>query len=268
MHFLTIYVVCQVAYSKPYLVLTTTLALSFLALVFSLSLFSKLWPSPPSSQKFAIILETYLLSWIFLVAATVAVNDLQIGGVYLIAVWNFCAWVAAVIALTEAVVRAKQDGTRTAHGDLDLIGEPEPPRGEESGHRFVRGVRYNAPAYRTEADDNLEDAEPEETDPTEITPLMQQQRRRSVGGREYVIGIDNHPILVDASKGIHPTYEESGWWIFQMLALILAPAVLLFQIDLVLMHSLRNTMADGSPPAVCKYLFMIVIHARANTRHV
>lgn len=240
-------------YSHPYIVLTTLLTLSFLALGLPISSFYWLWPSPPSSQKFAIILEIYLLSWIFLVIGTVGLNNLNLGGVYLITVWNFCAWLAAVIALVEAIVRARTGGTRARRSAMDLVGESEPSRRETSGHRFVPGVMYTT----REDSREREVAEPVETEPTEITPLMQQHRRHSVGGREYVVGIDNGVVPVDGTKGLHAEYEESGWWILQMFALIPAPAVLLFQIDLILLHALRNTLADGSSPIAgrCKLVF-------------
>ncbi|KAI0688998.1 hypothetical protein BC835DRAFT_1441523 [Cytidiella melzeri] len=234
-----------IIYSKPYLILTTMLATTFLALGLSLSLFYKLWPSPPSSQKFAIILELYLLSWILLVLGTVLLNNFGVGGVYLFTVWNVSVWLAAVLALAETVVRARSGSARGGQGEMDFVGEPAPR--EEIGHRFVAGVRYDAPSTMGEEHG---DVEPIETEPTEITPLMQQQRRNSVGGREYVIGIDNDAVPVNGTKGYLPKYEESGWWIFQMLALIPAPTVLLFQIDVQMMHSLRNTLADGSSPVV------------------
>ncbi|KAI0343578.1 hypothetical protein BDW22DRAFT_1356037 [Trametopsis cervina] len=236
-------------YAHPSLVLTATLATTFLALGSSLKFFSWLWPSPPSSQKFAIILEIYLLSWILLVVATVLLNNFDVHGVYLITVWNVAAWLAAVLALSEAVVRARSTGKHRGPGELDFVGEPREER-QNVGHRFVGGVRYEAPVLGENGLEDGGDSEPVETEPTEITPLMQQQRRHSVGGREYVVGIDNDVVPVDGTKGIHAKYEESGWWIFQMLMLIPAPTLLLFQIDVQVMHSLRNTLADGSSPVV------------------
>ncbi|KAI0090888.1 hypothetical protein BDY19DRAFT_938120 [Irpex rosettiformis] len=233
-----------VIYSKPYLVLAATLASSFLAFGLSLSLFCKIKPSPPSSQKFAILLEVYLLSWIFLVFGTVLLHNKGVGGVYLITVWNVSAWVAAVLALVEAVVQARSSGAYRL-GEHNFVGDPVPPR-EEIGHRFVTGVRYDAPSVVSGDGENEEI----ETEPTEITPLIQQQRRRSVGGREYVVGIDNNALPVDGVKGMHTPYEESGWWILQALALIPAPAILLFQIDLQMLYALKNTLADGTSPVI------------------
>ncbi|GJE94757.1 Zn-dependent exopeptidase [Phanerochaete sordida] len=239
----------NVIYSKKYVVLTTFLTASFLSYTVSLQLFNKIWPSPPSSQKFAILLEIYFLSWIFLVIGTVGVNNLRIGGAYLFTAWNICAWLAAVVALIEAVLRARWASEHGTKPDLDVVDEPEPAaRDQPAGHRFVRGIRYDAP-QRAENGEEGADGEPEETDPTEITPLMQQQRRRSTGGREYIVGVDNEPLQV-YEGGKRAAVHEYGWWILQMLALVPLPALLLFQVTLILVHALSNTLADGSPAVV------------------
>lgn len=242
--------ILQIVYSRPYLVLTTFLAISFLGITSSFSLGDSFRPSPPSSLKSAAILELYGLSWVFLVMATVAVNNLHVGGVYLITTWNFCAWIAALIAVAEAAVRAGRDGEAGGKAAFDLVGENELPAGETADHRFVRGVMYQSP--ERDGDDGAENGQQEgeevETDPTEITPLMQQHRRQSSGGREYIIGIDGQPLLVNGIRNGDAGYQDLGWWILQMLVLIPLPVTLLFQITLVLLHSLRNTMADGSSP--------------------
>lgn len=238
----------QIIYSKPIVVLTTFLALTFLSYTATLSLFYKFWPSPPAAQKFAVILETYLLSWVFMVAGTVGVNRLKLGSPYLITAWYLCAWVTAVVALTEAVIRSKKHGSTP---DLDVVQEPDSAVDEQpiNGHRFVRGVMYTAPEHSESREEVAQrDTEPEETDPTEITPLIQQHRRRSTGGREYIIGVDNEPLLVNEVKKPEHHYEEHGWWIVQMITLIPLPTILLFQLTLILVHSLRNTLADGNSP--------------------
>ncbi|EKM53681.1 uncharacterized protein PHACADRAFT_125584 [Phanerochaete carnosa HHB-10118-sp] len=240
----------NIIYSKEYVVFTTFLSASFLSYTLSLQLFIKIWPSPPSSQKFAILLEIYVLSWIFLVIGTVGVNNLHIGGVYLITTWNLCSWLAATLALAEAVVRAKWPSKHGSRADFDVVDESERvPQDQSTGHRFVRGIRYEAPE-RAENGEDGRDVEPEETAPTEITPLMQQQRQHSTDGREYIIGIDNEPLRVDDAGKREDIYEEYGWWILQMLALIPLPSTLLSQVTLILLHALRNTLADGSSPIV------------------
>ena len=239
---------------------------SFLAFTLSLALFYRFWPSPPSSQKFAVLLEIYFLSWVFLIIGTVGVNNLGLGGAYLFTTWNLFAWLAAAITLVEAILRARWTGINGGKPSLGIVEEPEPePEDPPTGHRFVRGIRYDAP-NREEDGENAEGALVE-TEPTEITPLMQQQRRHSAGGREYIIGIDNRPIRVDDIQKKEIIYEEYFWWIAQMLTLLAVPTILLFQVTLILVHALRNTLADGSPPFVgepailvfyCTYVDLLV----------
>lgn len=226
----------QTIHSRPYLVLTSLIAFSFFATVAPLQLLNVIWSSPPSSLKSAIILQMYLLTWILLVGAAVGVNNLHLGSMYLVTAWNLCAWLAAIVAVVEAIVRSRAGDVAV----FNLVGETDTTRVNPEGHRFVRGVMYQPP-------EDDEDGDEMETDPTEITPLMQQQRRRSTGGREYVVGVDNELLLVAGAKP-DGEYEEYGWWIVQMLALVPVPALLLFQITVMLQHSLMNTMADGSSP--------------------
>ena len=199
---------------------------AFLSYTLSLQLCNRLSRSPPSSQKFAILVEVYFLSWIFLIVATVGVNNLRIGGAYLFTVWNLSAWLAATTALIEAVVRAKWPSGRSSKPDFDVVEEAEAvPEDPPTGHRFVRGIRYDVPERRENGEEGPAEAEPEEVEPTEITPLMQQQRRHSRGGREYVVGVDGEPLRVSGDGKTETVQEEYGWWILQMLALVPLPGL-------------------------------------------
>jgi hypothetical protein len=253
-----------VIYSNPYTVLTTFVTASFLSYTLSLTLFYKLWPSPPTSQKFAILLEIYFLSWIFLVIGAVGVNNLHLGGTYLFTAWNLFAWLAAIIALVEAVFRARWTRGHGGKPDIDVVEEPEPELEDPTaGHRFVRGIRYEAP--NGEDEERRQDLEPVETEPTEITPLIQQQRRHSAGGREYIIGVDGRPLRIDDSKKREGVHEEYLWWMVQMHTLIPLPTVLLFQIALIVVHALRNTLADGNSPATGEWSVARVPESHVNT---
>lgn len=157
---------------------------------------------------------------------------------YLVTAWNLCAWIAALVVVAEAIVHARS-GNKVV---FDVVGEEDAVVATGEEHRFVRGIMY-------EPHSNEEEGEEVETEPTEITPLMRQRRRRSTGGREYVVGIDGEPLLVNGTSGKYsPQQEEYGWWIFEMLALVPLPALLIFQIQMLLQHSLMNTMVDGSSP--------------------
>ncbi|KAH8103501.1 hypothetical protein BXZ70DRAFT_926000 [Cristinia sonorae] len=239
-----------VVHSYPTIVVTNTLCLAYLGLVLPFSLFEFFFPSPPSSQKLATILELFFLVWIFLVVSTVAVGRLQIGSSYWVTAWYLCTWVAALIALGEGAQRAKNGGEEGGKGELNLVGEPRPEDADVGERRFVRGIRYDRlpEAENGERGRAPQDDIPVETEPTEITPLIRQQRRRSQGGSEYVLGIDGELTRVDDGKRSNVGYQETGWWIAQMLALVPFPALLEFSLLVLLVHSLKNTMVDGSSP--------------------
>ena len=95
-----------------------------------------------------------------------------------------------------------------------------------------------------------------ETDPTEITPLMHQHRRVSQSGREYVT-LDEPG---DVKLGGRPA-EEYGWWIAQIVLLVPSTAILLFQVEVLLLNALRHTLVDGSSPALGKLSSLTVPRA-------
>ncbi|KAI0071085.1 hypothetical protein K474DRAFT_1630985 [Panus rudis PR-1116 ss-1] len=240
-----------VVYGHQWAVLLTSISLTYLGIVVPLTLFHIFFPSPPTSQKLAITLELFFLTWILLVLATVGLRQLNLGGFYWITAWYVCAWVSSLFGLAEAAERAKKGGEIGGKGELDLVGEHEDLHAEEDeaeGVRRVRGVIYEVP--EGEAEGEQHDSEPHETEPTEITPLMQQHRLRNQNGREYVVGIDGEPLPVQNDGGKDDRHDETGWWILQFLSLVPFPAILLFQLQILLLHSLAQTLADGSSPIV------------------
>lgn len=118
----------------------------------------------------------------------------------------------------------------------------------------MRGARYECvPEHENGEGHDTSEAQadaPVETEPTEITPLMHQHRQRGTDGHEYVVSVDGDLVRVDNSRRANAPYEESGWWIVQMLAVVPIPALLEFQLLVLLMHSLGNTMVDGSPAVI------------------
>ncbi|KAK7691951.1 hypothetical protein QCA50_005356 [Cerrena zonata] len=240
-----------VIHGHPYWVLVNTLSLTFLSLVIPLSIFHYFFPSPPTSQKLAVLLEIFFLTWVLLVIATVALNQYSLGGLYWITAWYLCAWLASLFGLAEAAVRAVKGGEAGGKGELDLVGErsPTPVEEDADGIHRVRGVLYqiNEEPDEERAEGHL-DSEPIETEPTEITPLIRQRRRRSTGGREYIVGVDDEAILVEDSTSKGAGFDEVGWWILQYLALVPFPLILVFQILVLLLHSLSQTLVDGSSP--------------------
>lgn len=224
-----------VVHAHPFLVLTTYLSLSFLAITAPLHLFQHFIPASPSSEKLAVLLEHYLLTWAFLVFSTVEIQKYQIAGLYWITVWNVGALIASSVALTESVVRGTKAGVDGRKAGLDLTVESDYDETNGSGSRFVPGVLYEAPAHdvangRDEELGGEAEGEPVETEATEITPLMHQHR----------------PDGADSAADLK--YQEHGWWIAQLLVSVPMVAVLVFQLELLQLQALMNTLVDGSSP--------------------
>ncbi|KAH9927741.1 uncharacterized protein B0H18DRAFT_1159691 [Fomitopsis serialis] len=222
-----------VVYAHPYVVLVTFLSLSYIAVVGPLQILQSAIPTSPSSQKLVLLLEHYFLTWVLLVVATVQVHKYGVGGVYWITAWNLTAWLAVGTALGEGVVNGWKGGEQGRKAGLDLSIENDYDATDGSGRRFVTGVRYDAPVREDEEHgENGRGDEPEggevETDPTEITPLMYQQRESLETG------------------SADPKYGEYGWWILQMVFAVPVVATLLFQLEYLLLQALMNTLVDGS----------------------
>ncbi|GBE82458.1 Vacuolar membrane protease [Sparassis crispa] len=258
-----------VVHSRPHLVLLACMTLSYLAIVLPLQILQTLLPSAPVSQKLAVSLELYFLTWIFLLVSTIAIQKRHIGGVYWVTAWNISAWIVCGISLVEGAVRELKDPETGKKAGLDLTVEDE--QEEASNRRFVRGVLYEAPEPQDTdgAEASEEHGEVVDTEPTEITPLMHQHRRRSSSGREYVT-VNG---VVDQAA-LEAKYEEFGWWILQLLVSVPLTALLLFQVVLLLLHALSNTMVDGSSPwtvyeglAACSLLIFVPIIPFAHRLH-
>ena len=62
----------------------------------------------------------------------------------------------------------------------------------------------------------------------------------------------------DCSPALHgsaDTIATEGCWVLQMLATIPIPVIIIFQVQLLLIHSLGNTLVDGNNPIVCTSLY-------------
>ncbi|KZS99766.1 uncharacterized protein LAESUDRAFT_765215 [Laetiporus sulphureus 93-53] len=225
-----------VVHAHPFLVLMTFLSLSFLVIAFPIQLLQRLLPSPPSSQKLAMLLEHYVFTWILLIAATVQVNKNQIGGGYWITAWNICAWLALSVAFIEGSVRARRMGDAGNKAAFDMTVDDVHDESNDTGRRFVSGVLYEVPEDPHHPIDEQEHSDTQgeivETEPTEITPLMHQSRG------------------VASADAVHAKYDEFGWWILQLLVGVPITALLLFQLELLQLQAMMNTLVDGSSPLI------------------
>ncbi len=246
-------------HSHAHAVLTAFLSLSFLALVLPLQALHFLLPPTFVSQKFAVTLSLYSFTWLLLLVSTVAIATQQLSSLYWTTVLYLSAWLALVLELVRAVRRGDPGNEMGSRSDLFSTRAEREARAEGpiAGRRLVRGVRHEVPEHgdedaearspvRAEAA-HAEEGAIVETDPTEITPLMHQHRRVSQGGSEYLtLGRPGDVTVVGKSA------DEYGWWIGQMLVLVPATVLLLFQLEVLLLNALMHTLVDGSSPAMGK----------------
>ena len=238
-------------HSHAHAVLTVFLTSSFLALVHPLQAFHYVHPPTFVSQKLAVTVSLYSFSWLLLLVSTIGIATRQLGSLYFTTVFNLGAWLAAVLELVHAGRKGDPGNEVGARSDLFSTREEREARAEGAvpGRRLVRGVMYEAPDHNgddAEAQNGAhtsaaDEGEVVESDPTEITPLMHQHRRATQGGTELVT-VDSP----DDVKFVGKPADEYGWWIAQMLVLVPATALLLFQIEVLLLNSLMHTLVDGS----------------------
>lgn len=134
------------------LVLISSLTLAYLSTVLTLRLpIGIRGPQLAERQKLTVLLQTYVLTWLFLLASTIAVGELRVGGVYFISAWNAVALLGSVLGCVEVMLRAQ-------------------------AMEVERVVRFTAPDESEEGPGPLEEVVEEE--PTEQTPLIQRQRLR------------------------------------------------------------------------------------------
>lgn len=223
---LTYPIFLQAVYSHPYLVVVSALSLAYLSTVLILSLPVASHSVLPEQQKLTVIFQTYILTWLLLLAATIVTGKLQIGSFYFISAWNAVVLLGATIGSLEGIVGAKGF-------DADSIREEEDAR--ESGS--VRSVARDADGTAQVVPEHEES----QADPTENTPLIRQKRWASSKGQSNE---DN-----EGEEG-----GAIGWWILQLLIIVPVPAILVSHIAVLLMGALNQTLADGSSPITGKVL--------------
>ncbi|KAI0364003.1 Zn-dependent exopeptidase [Pilatotrama ljubarskyi] len=250
----------NIVHSHAYVVLSIFLGLSFLALVLPIQALHYILPSTFASQKLTVTLSLYFFTWTLLVMATVALSK-QYGSLYWVTLFNLGAWLAAALELIRAGRRRDPGNEMGSYSFLFTSPEERQARAEGvvPGRRLVRGVRYEAPEHADENTEGHANGQPGqeesaivETEPTEITPLIHQHRRQTEGGGEYLTVDPPENVKVVAKPA-----DEYGWWIAQMLLLVPAVAVLLFQLEVLLLNATMHTLVDGSPPATVYFILAL-----------
>ncbi len=227
--------------------LTVFLAASFLVLVLPLQALHSVLPPTFVSQKLAVTLSLFSFSWLLLLASTIVISAKHFGSLYWVNPLYLGAWFATVLELVHAG-RVGDPGNECGYkSELFTTSEEREAHaeGEVPGRRLVRGVVYEAPAPPQDVDGAQAEAGEAETDPTEITPLIHQHRRVSQGGGEYVT-LDAPGVVELAGK----PRDEFGWWIAQLVVLVPATVVVVFQLEVLLLNALGHTLVDGSSPVL------------------
>lgn len=222
----------QIVYSHPYLVLVSTLSLIYLSTVLLLDLPVYGHSVLPEQQQLTVLFQTYTLTWLLLLASTIVLGKLHIGGLYFISAWNIVVLLGAAIGCLEAITGAKGFDTESV--------EQEEGGG---GRSAAGGTRYDGAEGTSESRVDEEG----EADPTEATPLIRQRRRLrwSLPKRQ---GEDR----TDGGGAI-------GWWILQLLIVVPVPVILLSHVGVLMMGAMSQTLADGSSPVIGNVLASAVL---------
>jgi hypothetical protein len=206
----------QVIHTHPWLVFVSALSLAYLTTVLALTFpLTKHGVVPaPEQQKLSVLLHQYVLTWALLVYTTSVVT---LGGTYFITAWNAVVLIGAMLACVEGMTGAR------GYEDEEEI---------ERQRRYVRGVHYDAVGTAENGHQDSENGHQrvdvvEETEPTEITPLIAQR------GQPTPLGEEQGAI---------------GWWIAQLLVVVPLPVILVSHIAVILLLAMNQTLTDGTSP--------------------
>lgn len=209
----------QVIYSYANTFLACSLSLTYLTLVLPLQgyqIYGKVTYTA-NSQKLACLLSLFLVTWIFLFISTVAVGAYGLNGFYFFTFWYLASWASSIVGLAEAGWRAKNK--------------------RESG--LVYGSRPENGHHDEEDTDVVDNGDHSQGPVSENTPLI----HNGQGSRRHE----------STGEVVKDYIEENVWWIGQLILLVPFPVILMSQIQLLAMHALRHSMADGSSPIPGKH---------------
>jgi hypothetical protein len=205
-----------VIHTHPWLVLVSALSLAYLTTVLALTFpLTKHGVVPaPEQQKLSVLLHQYVLTWALLVCTTSVV---PLGGTYFITAWNAVVLLGAVLACVEGMAGAR------GYEDEEEIA---------SQRHHVRGVRYDAVGTAENGHQDSENGHQrvdviEETEPTEVTPLIAQHGQPAQSSEEQ---------------------GAIGWWIAQLLVVVPLPVILASHIAVIMLFAMNQTLIDGTSP--------------------
>ena len=187
-------------HSQVPLVLVSTLSLAYLSIVLPITAIKNAGITPTKSKKISTI-SLYIFTWVLLVVYTSVLRGKKIGGLYWATFWNFLAFLSVLIIFAQSLVGLSYRGQNASvyeqvAGDV----EDSAPSTSSPNRKYVRGIEHipgTGLTHGETSDDGVERGDEEdggvtqETDPTEITPLMHQHRRYGPDGRVVVDAVDD-----------------------------------------------------------------------------
>lgn len=201
-----------IGYSAPYLVVLSFFTLAYVALSLPLAL-----PKHAHAQKQTVLLQTLILAYILLLLGTIFLP--HIGGTYPLSAWAGCTFLAWAVGAVEGLF-----ATQSREDEHDEV---------EVERRLVSGIRYDA----VEGAEGEVEGEEVQTEPTEITPLIQQRRPQNGAAHKD-----------ETTEG-----GAIGWWIAQMLLVVPIPVILVAHVGVMFIGSMAQTLGDGGGVVVRKF---------------
>jgi hypothetical protein len=195
--------------------------------------------------------QLLLLSYLLLFLSTVFLPAVM-GGTYLLSAFAWCVFLGWLVGCVRDIIfvfGGREDEDK--EGDsVEREGEGEEGEGEEGGERrLVRGVGFEVDhevdgGWRSNGEGRSGDGGEPETEPTEITPLLNQQRDAG-GGRSST-----------RNRADGEGRDAIGWWILQILLVVPFPVILLTHILVLLIDSMGQSVIDGGPVWLGKFVFL------------
>ncbi|KAH8103454.1 hypothetical protein BXZ70DRAFT_925720 [Cristinia sonorae] len=199
------------SYAKT--VLTASASLTYLTVAVP---FQTSQTHSPSLQRLTTLIYLYQTTFVFIVLGTIAIHLFGIGGVYFITVWHACAWAAMIVGFVETAWKAKK--TTPVQSPASLVDA---------------GAKVEEKESADEARNNAAKREKDDVAPSNVdSSLSSKQIENRVGQAS--------PTVDHAQDGL--------WCLAQMILLIPFPVLLFTQVQLLVIHTLRHSLVDGSSP--------------------
>jgi hypothetical protein len=176
--------------------------------------------------------------WVILVAATVAEQQLHLGGVYFVLFFAASAWLATFLAYLEMFSLEKKD----AYCDAKLSEDMASSRPESSGARDQQHP----------TSENNPDRDDDDDEPTERSGLL--SGRGGKAFRKYKTQDSEEALGSSTANLDSDTIAEQEWargqwtwlWVLQYLVIVPINVLVIGQIAFALVTGLHQTGADGS----------------------